>query len=221
MIIATRNKGKTREFEAIIQKVFPGITVQNLGDLADVPEVVEDGETFEHNARKKALEVSLFTGKTTLSDDSGLEILALGGAPGVYSARWAVRAPGETRPQDELNNLKLVEEVEKLAPDSRQAQYVAVLCLCVADDDSGREILARIGPKAGEMEPVDGRQVIEFRAEFKGRLQPVARGDGGFGYDPYFVLDDGRTMAELSLEEKNRISHRAQALEKLYRWSTS
>lgn len=230
MIVATRNPGKTREFEALLSAVLPDVHITNLSELpTDVPEVIEDGDTFPDNAVKKALETSLHTGQCTLSDDSGLEVDALGGAPGVYSARYAEREPQDVDPQDLLNNRKLVRALQAVPEDQRTARYVAVICLCLAPDEEGSKIAAQLGiPDAselpttgeeGELFAVGDRRLIWFRATCEGRIILEPRGNGGFGYDPYFFVEDwNQTMAEVSLEQKNTRSHRALALKKLGAW---
>ncbi len=232
MIVATRNPGKTHEFEALLSGILPDIAVTNLSELTqDVPEVVEDGQTFPQNAIKKALETSIYTGRCALSDDSGLEVDALSGAPGVYSARYAERGLEDTVPQDILNNRKLVRALQAVPEDERTARYVAVICLCLAPDDEGTKIAAQLGiPDAsdlptfgeeGELFAVGDRRLIWFRATCEGRIILEPHGEGGFSYDPYFFVEDwGKTMAEVSLAQKNTRSHRALALKKLGAWLT-
>jgi XTP/dITP diphosphohydrolase len=196
LLLATRNAGKVREFRQLLADV-PGLQLLSLADVPGAPEVVEDGATFEHNARKKAVEIARATGMLVLSDDSGLEVDALGGRPGVHSARYA-----GVGASDADNNRKLVAELSTLGLDlpARTARYRVVLALA-----------APSGPLA------DAPHLEEGRCEGRIRLQP--RGEHGFGYDPYFEpLGETRTMAELAPEEKNRISHRARAAEKMSRF---
>jgi len=226
MIVATRNSGKTREFESLLGEVLPGAKFLNLADLGDAaPEVEEDGLTFEANAIKKALEVSLHTGVSTMSDDSGLVVDALGGAPGVISARWAT--PDGITPQDELNNRKLVESLQSIPELDRTARYVAVICLCLANDAEGLAIQERLRHPIvdadhraeGQFFRHQDRLLVWFKGTCEGRIVLEPKGDGGFGYDPYFFLESwGQTMAEVPLAQKNTISHRAQALRKLAEW---
>ncbi len=186
ILLATRNPGKVREIKAILQDY--GVEVVSLADYPDVPEVVEDGATFFDNAFKKAKEVSEATGMMVLSDDSGLEVDALGGRPGVFSARYGGK-PGD----DAANNEKLLKELEGVPEDKRTARF---RCVMVLYHPSGKWISA------------------EGSCEGKIALRPA--GTGGFGYDPIFYLEQyGKTMAELTPEEKNRISHRAKALQAL------
>jgi XTP/dITP diphosphohydrolase len=191
-LLATRNAGKIREFRELLGGL-PDIELVAL-DTVRAPEVVEDGDSFEHNAIKKAREIAAATGMLVLADDSGLEVDALGGAPGVRSARYA----GE-RASDADNNAKLVTELARSAvPEpGRTARYRVVLALA---DPSG---------------PLAQRVHLEHGV-CEGRIALRPAGARGFGYDPYFVPDGyACTMAELSPELKNRISHRALAARKL------
>lgn len=186
VVLATKNKGKIKEFT----RMFSGwnVRVLTMNDDLDFPDVVEDGDTFEANARKKAEEIMRATGLPALADDSGLEVDALGGKPGVYSARFA----GE-HASDEENNTKLVQLMKDVPEAERAARFVSVLALALPGGDT---ILAR-----GTCE---GQIVLE------------ASGTNGFGYDPHFYLPEkGRTMAELAPDEKNAVSHRGVAVRKL------
>ena len=191
LVIATRNAHKLEEIHSIFDFSLDDaqggqpLEVLSAFDFPDVPDVVEDGETLEANAIKKAVEVAKATGYWALADDSGLEVDALDGAPGVYSARYA----GEHCSYDD-NNKKLLDEL-KNAPD-RSARFCTVMAL--SDPD-------------GHVETVFG--------ECHGVIIDALRGINGFGYDPLF-LPDGYTdtFAELSSDVKNRISHRANALQK-------
>jgi XTP/dITP diphosphohydrolase len=193
LLLATRNRGKVREFAQLLSGL-PELELVTLDDVAGAPEVIEDGETFEHNARKKAVEIARATSMLVLSDDSGLEVDALGGRPGVHSARYAGAGASDAE-----NNAKLVAELTRLAlpPAQRTARYRVVLALA-----------APSGPL------VAAPHLEEGTCEGRIRLQP--RGEHGFGYDPYFEpAGCDRTMAELAPEQKNRISHRAQAAAKM------
>lgn len=186
IVLATKNKGKIREFSRMFEEF--DVEILTIADIPDMPEVVEDGETFEANARKKAEKILDFTGLPALADDSGLEVDALGGQPGVYSARFA--GPDAT---DSENNEKLTGMLRDVAEEERQARFISVLALAIP----GEEILLAKGT-------CEGIIVLE------------SRGESGFGYDPHFFLPDKhQTMAELTPEEKNRISHRGAALRKL------
>ena len=183
ILLATTNTWKLREVAA----AFSGLNIRLscLDDLPDFPRVEETGLTFEENALKKAREIWRWSGQTTLADDSGLVVPALGGHPGIYSARYA--GEGAT---DEENLQKLITEVSKVPEGQRQAYYVCVLALV---DPSGKEL------------------VMEGRCH--GEIILDRRGTGGFGYDPVFYLPEmHKTMAELPLELKNQISHRGRAL---------
>ena len=183
LVIATRNQGKLREIRRMLEGTE--IRVQGLDAFADLPEILEDGETFADNARKKAATVARLTGRLTLADDSGLEVTHLGGAPGEHSARYAGVAG-----DDAANNRKLLAALAGVPRGERRGAFVCAMALCGPDGD------CRF-----------------FAGRLEGILADEPRGDGGFGYDPLFLVPEyGRTLAELSLEIKNRISHRGQAL---------
>ncbi|MBW1982142.1 MAG: XTP/dITP diphosphatase [Deltaproteobacteria bacterium] len=184
LVLATRNAGKTEEIRSILAK-FP-ITIKNLTDFGPIPEVVEDGQTFEDNAVKKARFVAKVLGLPALADDSGLMVDALGGLPGVKSARFA----GENA-TDEENNAKLLAELTGV--DNRAASFVCVIAIAV---------------------PWGPALIYEGRCQGSITTEPV--GSQGFGYDPLFYYPPLRkTFAQLTTEEKNRISHRGLALQEL------
>lgn len=186
IVLATRNRDKIRE----IKKLLNGINVRllSLDDFPGCPEVVEDGETLEANAKKKALVVSQYTKKLSLAEDTGLEVEALGGAPGIHSARFA----GDNVTYED-NNKKLLKLMEKFSLGERRARF-----RCVA-------ALAR----------PDGR-VVTCEGVCEGIITFEMKGKSGFGYDPLFLLPEyGKTFAELGEEMKNKISHRARALAKI------
>ncbi|MCZ6638635.1 MAG: XTP/dITP diphosphatase [Candidatus Dadabacteria bacterium] len=184
VVLATGNEGKIKEFSNLLEGVFEKII--SLSDLGSPPEVIEDGLTFRDNALKKAREIARYSGKLTLADDSGLEVDALNGRPGIYSARYS--GEGAT---NKTNIVKLLAELGDNP--NRKARFVCVLALV---DPNGEEL------------------VVEGFCE--GVILDEPRGEGGFGYDPVFYLPDKRkTMAELEPELKNTISHRANALKKL------
>jgi XTP/dITP diphosphohydrolase len=184
LVVATRNRGKLKEIQAVLEGVI-GV-VRCAADFLDFPETIEDGQTFQENALKKAREAMHFTGLPALADDSGLVVDALGGRPGVYSARFA----GEGA-DDRANNQLLLNELVEVSFDQRQAAFICAL--------------AYVSP--------DGEELV-FSGRVGGTIQASERGDEGFGYDPLFLVDGfDRTMAELSLQEKNSISHRGQALQ--------
>lgn len=187
IVAASRNRHKIEEIEAITKKFGMSIISR---DEAGVPpvEIVEDGETFEENSFKKADEIMKLCGKITLADDSGLMVDYLGGAPGVYSARFA----GEDG-NDEKNNEKLLKLLDGVPAKGRTAKFVSVITMVYPDGT-----------------------VLSARGECPGRIITVPTGDGGFGYDPLFVPDGyEKTFAQLTPEEKNAISHRAAALTEL------
>ncbi|HEY5674567.1 MAG TPA: XTP/dITP diphosphatase [Malonomonas sp.] len=186
LLVATGNQGKLKEICRLLEG--SGVEVVGLNQLQSPPEVIEDGATFADNARKKAVEMAAFSDCLTLADDSGLVVAALDGAPGVHSARYA----GE-QGNDAANNAKLLEALAGVADDQRQAAFHCVMALAWPD---------------GRCET--------FAGQVRGLILRGARGDGGFGYDPLFMVPEyGKTMAELPLDIKNRISHRGTALRKV------
>jgi len=180
LVLASKNAGKIRELQAMLTGT--GIEVVGLNPAA--PDVEETGETFQENALIKARAAARATGLPALGEDSGLEVDALGGEPGIRSARW-VSGTDEDRYQ------ALLRRMEGIPAGRRTARYVS----CIA-----------IVTPAGREEVVMGT--------LEGEIGFAPRGTGGFGYDPVFVLPDGRTVAELSLAEKNAISHRSKSLAK-------
>jgi XTP/dITP diphosphohydrolase len=199
VVVATRNKGKVKEMAELFGR--QGIEVRSLSDYEEIPEIEETGSTFYDNALIKAQTVARLLGVPVLADDSGLEVDELGGQPGVYSARYA----GENA-TDSDNNAKLqMELAAKLgAPMDKLGAGHPLLW-------SRADFVCSIVMADPEKE-----QPIGFEGRCPGYILGEARGSNGFGYDPYFYLPEyGRTMAELGLEEKNKISHRALALRKL------
>lgn len=185
IILATQNQGKIRELQELL--VDEDIEVLSLQDIADWEDVEENGETFADNAALKARAAVKKTGLIALADDSGLEVDALDGAPGVFSARFA----GEPK-DDERNIDKLLQLLESVADDKRAARF---RCALVVAAPEGKEFLTE-----GTVE---------------GQILTQRRGTDGFGYDPLFYIPEyARTMAELTLAEKNKLSHRAQAFQK-------
>ena len=186
IIVATRNRGKIRE----IRKALRGLelTIHSLNDFSGVPEMVEDGKSFSKNALKKARFYSKYFSELALGDDSGLEVDVLEGLPGIYSARYA----GEGA-SDRTNNRKLLTEMDGVPISKRGARFKCVVAMVSTD---GREAVAE--------------------GSCRGRIGFMEMGKKGFGYDPIFILPQyGKTMAQLTLEEKNRVSHRGKALRKL------
>lgn len=184
IVIATRNKGKLRELSLILADAYDDIL--SLADFEDIPDIEETGLSFRENAFIKAKTTSDFLGMDAIGDDSGLVVDVLGGAPGIYSARYAGRGAS-----DYDNNKKLLSELKE--KNNRDAKFVCCIALVRAD----------------------GRQEF-FEGECSGQIIQEKRGESGFGYDPVFYVPQyGKTMAELGPEIKNRISHRAIAAEKL------
>ncbi len=185
LVIASRNEKKKKELLQIIGDL--NLEVATLNDFPGAPEVEEDGLTFHDNAVKKAREIAQFTGCMTLADDSGLEVDALGGLPGVHSARFA----GEPS-DDERNNQKLLQMLEGIPAPERTARFRCVIAIAFPD---------------GRVETAEGT--------CEGRIGFLPKGSAGFGYDPLFIPDGfDMTFAELSPEVKNSISHRGKALQK-------
>lgn len=183
IVLATRNAHKVTEISEALG--LPGVELAGLDAFPDAPDVVEDGETFRANAEKKARSAAVATGLPALADDSGLVVDALGGEPGVRSARFAGEEAG-----DAANRRELRRRMAGVPAGERSARFVCVLALATPD---------------GEV------QVVEGRCE--GALLEEERGDGGFGYDPLFVPEgETRTFAEMSRAEKAGMSHRGRAI---------
>lgn len=186
VIIATKNPGKAREFEHIFAP--RGIAVRTLLDYPEIKDVEETGTTFEENAALKAEAVSQQLNKMVIGDDSGLIVDALEGRPGIYSARYA----GESK-NDQKNLEKVLEELKGVPEENRTARFYCALAVALP-----------------------GKATITVAGTCEGRILKQPKGNNGFGYDPvFYVPEKSRAMAELSSEEKNKISHRANALKKL------
>lgn len=188
ILLATTNPNKLREIREILSPL--GIDVVGLGSLKDLPpEPVEDASTFEGNARIKALAYAEASKYRCLAEDSGIEVDALDGAPGVYSARYA-GIEGTREERDRANNQKLLDDLVNVPQSERTARFVC--CMCLADPD--------------------GTIVAETRGTYEGVITDEPRGENGFGYDPLlYVPELGMTSAELDPEEKNARSHRGHA----------
>jgi XTP/dITP diphosphohydrolase len=187
IVLASRNKGKIRELHELLAESGIAAEVLSLADFPELPEIEEDGATFQENAMKKATIVTAATGLITLADDSGLEVDVLGGQPGVMSARFA-----GLHGNDRANNALLLDRLQGVAENHRTARFRCAIAIAAPD---------------GMIETCDGfcEGVIGF----------APKGEGGFGYDPlFFIPEQGMTMAELPEGIKNRISHRAKAMQK-------
>lgn len=197
ILIATSNPGKLRDFAGAA--AVHGIQVAGIPGFSTLPLVVEDGQTFEENARKKAEEYSTYvSGEVVLADDSGLEVDALGGAPGVHSARYAADEPhlAEANTDDELNNARVLRELKDVRRDKRTGRFVCVLAAAQ-----------------------DGKTLATFRGTAEGLILDAPRGTNGFGYDPLFYFPQiGKTFAELSAGEKSQYSHRGAAFLQFLQW---
>ena len=185
LVLATGNRDKQQEMKAFLQDL--GLTIRTLDEFPAAPVVIEDGETCQANAAKKAREIARFTGALTLADDTGLEVDALGGRPGAFAARYAgVQATYAD------NCRKLLDELTGVPADQRGARFLTVVA--IADPASSVEFVEGV---------------------LQGRIADRCSGSYGFGYDPVFMVPElGKTLAELTLDQKNRISHRGQALAK-------
>ena len=202
LLIATHNRDKLREIARLLAPV--GWRVLALADLGVTHEPSEDADTFEGNARIKALAAWRATGLPSVGDDSGLCVDALGGAPGVHSSRFGGVAGDHAR-----NNGLLLQRLGGVADRRRSARFVTVLALAWGAE-APRQALIH-----GSHALVDGAHVLRFEGALEGRIGHVPRGEHGFGYDPVFVLPDGRTLAEYGLDEKNAVSHRGAAFRAL------
>jgi XTP/dITP diphosphohydrolase len=186
LVLATRNRDKGKELTALLGDL--GIRIRTLDEFPEVPDVIEDGETCEANAVKKARAIAEATGRLAVADDTGLEVDALGGRPGVFAARYA----GEGATYED-NWRKLLGELARVPPERRTARFVTVAAMAF---------------------PADGVQVA--RGVLEGLIAEAPNGTQGFGYDPVFLVPElGKTLAQLSADEKNRISHRAKAFIKV------
>ena len=185
-MLATRNPDKREELAALLGDL--GIKIRSLADFPDAPEVVEDGDTCRANAVKKAVAIARHTGLPAVADDTGLEVEALGGRPGVHAARYA----GE-RATYEDNWRKLIRELDGVPQQRRRARFITV---------------AAVAMPSGKVEVAEGM--------LEGVIAEAPAGTQGFGYDPIFVVPQlGKTLAQLAQGEKNRISHRARAFSKV------
>lgn len=197
VLIATSNAGKLRDFAGAA--AVHGIEIAGIPNFSSLPTVVEDGSTFEENARKKAEGYSRYVPEEiVVADDSGLEVDALNGAPGVHSARYAADQPhlADENTDDEANNSRVLRELRKVSPEKRTGRFVCVLAA------------AR-----------DGKTLAMFRGVAEGVILDAPRGANGFGYDPLFYFPAiQKTFAELSAEEKARHSHRGAAFRRFLEW---
>jgi XTP/dITP diphosphohydrolase len=186
LLVATANRGKFSELQLLLHGTV--VRLFSAAAFPALPEVVEDGATFEENAVKKAESAARFTGMPVIADDSGLLVDALGGLPGVYSARYAGENAGDTE-----NNARLLNELAGIPAQERTAAFFCVIALCLP-----------------------GGECLTFDGELKGVILDSPRGAGGFGYDPLFLVPEyGQTLAELPMHVKNAISHRGKAFIKL------
>ncbi|MEW6170733.1 MAG: RdgB/HAM1 family non-canonical purine NTP pyrophosphatase [Candidatus Omnitrophota bacterium] len=186
LIVATRNKKKLQEIKDLLKDF--NIKVISLNDVGDAPHIEEDGNSFIENAIKKAATIAMFTKKLTLGEDSGLEVNALGNKPGIYSSRFSGK-----NANDKKNNLKLLRLLRNVPLKKRSAQYKCAVAL------------------------VDGKKIIGVtQGSCKGLIGFHSKGKSGFGYDPLFIIPKyNKTFAQLGLEIKHKMSHRARALKKI------
>jgi XTP/dITP diphosphohydrolase len=197
ILIATSNPGKLRDFAGAA--AVHGIEIAAIPNFSSLPLVVEDGHTFEENARKKAEQYSRYVpGGIVVADDSGLEVDALNGAPGVHSARYAADQPhlADANTDDEANNARVLRELKHVPSDKRTARFVCVLAMAS-----------------------DGKTLQIFRGVAEGIILDTPRGTNGFGYDPLFYFPEiQKTFAELSAEDKSKYSHRGAAFRQFLDW---
>jgi XTP/dITP diphosphohydrolase len=197
ILIATSNPGKLRDFAGAA--AVHGIEIAAIPNFSSLPLVVEDGHTFEENARKKAEQYSRYVpGEIVVADDSGLEVDALNGAPGVHSARYAADQPhlADANTDDEANNARVLRELKHVPSDKRTARFVCVLAMAS-----------------------DGETLQIFRGVAEGIILDTPRGTNGFGYDPLFYFPEiQKTFAELSAEDKSKYSHRGAAFRQFLDW---
>jgi XTP/dITP diphosphohydrolase len=196
LLLATRSPGKIRELRALFDAAgieLIDLAAAGIAESAD-EDALETEPTFEGNALKKARHFHRVSGMPAVADDSGIEVAALGGAPGVHSKRWSGRAELAGQALDAANNALLLERLRAASRSDRGARYVCAAAYC------------------------DGATELVERGEVAGVITTRPRGGGGFGYDPYFEsIELGRTFGEVTLEEKARVSHRARAFGKLLR----
>ena len=191
IVLATRNLGKVEEFERMLEASSLEIQVLGLRDFPDMPDVEETGSTFAENALLKARQISEFTGLPALADDSGLCVDALGGAPGIFSARWA-----GVHGDDRANLQKVLREISELSAPDLGARFRCAVALVIPGSY-----------------PTDAQEVLK-EGEILGEIVLTPRGKNGFGYDPIFQpLGYAQTTAELPSDVKDKISHRGQALQ--------
>lgn len=186
LVVATKNNNKLIEIKNKFSTI-QNLNIISLAEIGPTPEIIEDGDTFEENARKKAFGISKFTKLPVMADDSGLVIDALDGRPGIYSARYG----GKGIPDSERNQL-ILEEMHGIKNKNRKAKFVCVISIVFPD-----------------------KKEYSVRGECHGYIAESISGSNGFGYDPiFFIPEENKTMAELALDKKNQISHRAKALNK-------
>jgi len=194
IVLATKNTGKIAEFERLLSQFTPDVKVLGLADFPDMPEVVESGKTLNENARLKAKTICEFSKLPALADDSGLFIDALGGQPGVYSARWAGYEGVDSKMKDLANINKALEELKDVPMGSRGAQFRSVVAFCRQNLDSSFLEKEELGVLSGQI-----------------LTQPI--GSAGFGYDPIFSPDEfDQSLAQLPPRVKDEVSHRGIAL---------
>ena len=197
LVLATGNQNKVKEFKEILKDF--SIEIKSLSDFGPIPEVIEDGDSFDENAYKKALHTAKVLGLPAISDDSGLEVDALEGAPGIYSARYSGK-----NATDATNCEKLLNELS--GKENRKANFTCVISIATP-----------------------GGPALTYEGKCFGTILEEKRGESGFGYDPLFYYEEfGKTFAELDSEEKNKVSHRGKALTeikeeapKILKWLTS
>jgi len=214
ILVASTNPGKIAELRVMLDDDVEWV---GLADFPNVAEIKEDGQTFAENARKKAMGYAKATGIWTIADDSGLSVDALGGLPGVTSARFSgferLTTGGEKEKNrtllDHKNMTKVLKLLESVPKEKRTARFVCCLCLASPPDEPARKT-------AGKRRASPKKILIETKGTLEGFIAEKEVGEGGFGYDPiFFVPHLNKTIAQLTREEKNAISHRGNAIRKL------
>jgi len=214
ILVATANPGKFAEISAMLDADVQWLSLK---DFPDIPEVKEDGATFAENARKKALGYAKQTGLWTLADDSGLVIDALGGAPGVKSARFSGEKEANRKLLDHKNMAKVLKLLTNIPREKRTARFVCCLCLASPPDESAiKTVGKRRTSPPDQWRASPERILIQTEGKLEGLINDKEIGENGFGYDPIFFLPHlNKTVAQLTREEKNAISHRGNAIKKL------
>ncbi len=213
IVIASKNPGKIKEFEKLFSHQVSSNKLLTLDQIPNLPDVIEDGETFEANAMKKAIEIGEFTNLPTISDDSGLVVEELEGRPGVYSARYA-----GTHGDDQANNAKVLAELRNLGVKNSDAFFISVIALYIPKNIFQKlpSNIKNIYEQQPDLFDTNRNFLVTSSGKLRGGITFDSRGKHGFGYDPIFeVAGTNQTLAQFPLEQKSEISHRAKAVNSL------